>query len=151
MAPFHGPPARILSPLFFQARSLLLSKPCGKKGAPKAAESQLSPKPQGPQKQKPHMAAVPGFKSQRQSSSAALFPTPPPISYTHQHSLFFQFYWAAIVSLGRHGWPHVMEPIISKLSHRLCNQGELLPSAILGGIRFHPRGSKNGHSYLRHP
>ena len=57
---------------------------------------------------KPHsplsgMAAMPGFKSQCQSSSAAPFPTPPTISYTCQHSLFFQLYWAAIVSLGRCG------------------------------------------------
>ena len=49
------------------------------------------------------MAAVPGFKSHRQSSSAAPFPTPPTISYTCQHSQFFQLYWAAIVSLGRCG------------------------------------------------
>ena len=44
---------------------------------------------------------VPGFKSQLQSSSAAPFPTPPTISYTCQHSLFFQLSWAAIVGLGR--------------------------------------------------
>ena len=44
-----------------------------------------------------------GFKSWCQSSSAAPFPTPPTISYTCQHSLFFQLYWAAIVSLGRCG------------------------------------------------
>ena len=49
------------------------------------------------------MAAVPGFKSQCQSSSAAPIPTPPTISHTCQHSLFFQLYWAAIVSPGRCG------------------------------------------------
>ena len=49
------------------------------------------------------MAAVPGFKSQCQSSSAAPFLIPPTISYTCQHSLFFQLYWAAIVSPGRCG------------------------------------------------
>ena len=49
------------------------------------------------------MAAVPGFKSHRQSSSAAPFPTPPTISYTCQHSQVFQLYWAARVSLGRCG------------------------------------------------
>ena len=43
------------------------------------------------------MAAVPGFKSQHQSSSAAPFPTPPTISYTCQYYLFFQLYWAATV------------------------------------------------------
>ena len=51
----------------------------------------------------PCVAAVPGFKSQRQSSSAAPFPTPPTVSYTCQHSLFSECYWAAIVSLGRCG------------------------------------------------
>ena len=49
------------------------------------------------------MAASPGFKSQHQPSSAAPFQTPPTISYTCQHSLFFQLYWAAIVSLGNCG------------------------------------------------
>ena len=34
VAPSHGPPARNLSPLFFQAKSLLLPKPCGKNGSP---------------------------------------------------------------------------------------------------------------------
>ena len=47
--------------------------------------------------------AAPGFKSQSQSSSAAPCPTPPTLSYTSQHSLFFQLDWAAIVSLGRCG------------------------------------------------
>ena len=47
------------------------------------------------------MAAAPGFKSQCQSSSAAPFPIPPTISYTCQHSLFFQLYWDAILSLDR--------------------------------------------------
>ena len=61
--------------------------------------------------------------------------------------VFFQLYWAAIVSLDRQ-WPHGMEPIISKLSHRHCNQGELPPSYILGGSDSHPPGSKHGHSYL---
>ena len=70
----------------------------------------------------PPMAAVPGFKSQCQSSSAAPFPTPPTISYTCQHSPILP------TLLGSHNksgqvWPHGMEPIISKLSHRPCNQG----------------------------
>ena len=33
----HGPPARVLSPLFFPAKSLLLPKPCGKREHPKPA------------------------------------------------------------------------------------------------------------------
>ena len=43
------------------------------------------------------MAAGPRFKSQRPSSFAAPFPTPPTLP------VFFQLYWAAIVSLGRCG------------------------------------------------
>ena len=95
------------------------------------------------------MAAAPGFKSLCQSSSAAPFPTPPTISYTCQHSHILP------ALLGCHSksgqvWPHGMEPLFSKLSHRcrLCNQGELLPSYILGGIHSHPPGSKHAHSYL---
>ena len=91
VAPSHGPSSRILSPLFFPARSLLLPKPCGKREQPKVTWSPSD------------AAAAPGFKSLSQSSSAAPFPTSPTISYTCQHSLFFQLYWAAIVSLGRCG------------------------------------------------
>ena len=69
----HGPPARVLTPLFFLAKSLLLPKLRGKKEHPKAARSS------------PGIAAVPGFKSPRPSSSAAPFPTPPTTSYTCQH------------------------------------------------------------------
>ena len=49
------------------------------------------------------MAAAPVFKSRCQSSSAAPFPTPPTIGYTGQHYVFFQLFWAAIVSPGRCG------------------------------------------------
>ena len=98
----------------------------------------------------PSMAAVPRFKSQCPSSFAAPFLTPPTVSYTCQHSCILP------ALLGCHSksgqvWPHGMEPIISKLSHRPCNQGELLPSPILGGIWSHSHGSKHGHSYLTHP
>ena len=132
MAPSHGPPARVLSPLFFPAKSLLLPKPCGNNKehskttwssflSSKTAWSSLftspklhdplpsPPKPPGPPSPSEprgplsRMAAAPGFKSQCPSSFAALFLTPPTISYTCQHSLFFQLYWAAIVSLGRCG------------------------------------------------
>ena len=115
------------------------------------------PKPCGP----PHllwsrvvpsysMAAGPRFKSQCPSSFAAPFLTPPTVSYTCQHPRSLP------ALLGCHSkseqvWPHGMEPIISKLSHRPCNHGELLPSPILGGIWSHPPGSKHGHSYLTHP
>ena len=41
VAPSHGPPARVLSPLFFPAKSLLLPKPCGKKKHSKITWSSL--------------------------------------------------------------------------------------------------------------
>ena len=75
----------------------------------------------------PSMAAAPRFKSQCPSSFAAPFPTPPTVSYTCQHPCILP------ALLGCHSksgqvWPHGTEPIISKLTHRPCNQGELLPS-----------------------
>ena len=95
----------------------------------------------------PPMAAGPRFKSQHPASFAAPFPTPPTVSYTCQHPRILP------ALLGCHSksgqvWPHGMEPIISKLSRRPCNQGELLPSPILGGSHSHLPGSKQGHSYL---
>ena len=92
------------------------------------------------------MAAVPGFKSQLKSSSAAPFPTPT-ISYTCQHLCILP---ALLDCHSKSGpvWPHGMEPIFSKLSFRCCNQGELLPNYILGRSHSHLPGSKHGHSYL---
>ena len=63
----------------------------------------------------PSMAAVLRFKSQHPSSFAALFLTPPTVSYTCQHPRILP------ALLGCHSksgqvWPHGMEPIISKLS-----------------------------------
>ena len=94
-----------------------------------------------------HMAAVPGFKCQRQSSSATPFPTPPTISYTCQHPGILP---ALLCCHSKSGqvWPQGMEPIFSKLSRRCCNQGELPTSYILGGSHFHLPGSKHSHSYL---
>ena len=89
-----------------------------------------------------------GFKSQHQSSSTAPFPTPPTIIYTCQHSLSFQLYWAATVSLGRYGPMAWNQSSPSSHAGRRCNQGELLPSYILGGSHLHLPGSKQGHSYL---
>ena len=48
-APSHGPPARVLSPLFFPAKSLLLPKPRGKKKHSKTSWSSSFPsEPHGP-------------------------------------------------------------------------------------------------------
>ena len=175
VAPSHGPPARVLSPLFFLAKSLLLPKSRGKKKHSRTTWSSLftplklhdplpsPPKPRGPPYSlqnrmdlslhlrttwsSPSMAAAPRFKSQCPSSFAAPFLTPPTISYICQHPRILP------ALLGCHSksgqvWPHGMEPIISKLSRRPCNQAELLPSPILGRSHSHPPGSKHGHSYL---
>ena len=48
-------------------------------------------------------------------------------------------------------WACGVEPIISKLLCRLCNQGELPPSYVLGGSHSHLHGSKHSHSYLTYP
>ena len=92
-------------------------------------------------------AATPWFKSQRQSSSAAPFPTPPTIRYTCQHSHILPALLGCHSKSGQ-AWHHGMEPIFSKISHRPCNQGELTPSYTLGESHSHPPGSKPGHSYL---
>ena len=93
------------------------------------------------------MAAVPRFKSQRPSSSPAPFLTPPTVSYTCQHPRILPALLGCHSKAGQ-VWPHGVEPILSKLSRRCCNQGELLPSPIMGGSHSHLRGSKHGHSYL---
>ena len=93
------------------------------------------------------MAATPWFKSQCPSSFAAPFLTPPTVSYTCQHPHILSALLGCY-SKSEQVWPHGMEPIISKLSCRPYNQGELLSSAILDRIRSHPPGSKHGHSYL---
>ena len=137
VAPSHGPPARVLSRLSFPARSLLLPKPHGKREHPKAAWSQKIPhgchlglNPSTSLPLQPHFWLLP----QR------VIPASIPV--------FFQVYWAAIV---RQAWPHSMEPIISKLSCRCCNHGELPPSYIMGWSHSHLPGSKHGHGYLTYP
>ena len=174
VAPSHGPPARVLSPLFFQAKSLLQPKPRGKKHSKTTWSSLFTPsEPRGPLYSPseprgpvlyfrtawpslthfrtawsfPSMAAAPRFKSQCPSSFAAPFLTPHTVSYTCQHPGILPAFLGCHSKSGQ-VWPHGMEPIISKLSRRPCNQGELLPRPILGGSHSHPPGSKHGHSYL---
>ena len=137
-------------PFFSPAKSLLLPKPHGKKEHPKATWfSLLSSKtawsspyslcqscmilPLYPKSlwSSLSVATAPRFKSQHPSSSAAPFPTPPTISYTGQHSRILPALLGCH-SKSRQVWPHGVEPVFSKLSHRLCNQGELPPSYIMG-------------------
>ena len=159
----HGPAARVLPPLSsWQSLSCCLSR-VAKRSTPKPHGPLYSPsEPRGPlpfpseprgspihsRTVRPpiyfraiwstvSMAAGPRFKYQHPSSFAAPFPTPPTVSYTCQHPRILP------ALLGCHSksgqvWPHGMEPTISKLSHRPCNQGELRPCPILGGIRFYP-------------
>ena len=113
--------ALFLSPQNLVVLSFFTSEPHGPLPFPSEPHGSLS------------MAATPRFKSQCPSSFAAPFVTPPTVSYTCQHPRILP------ALLGCHSksgqvWPHGMEPIFSKLSHRPCNQGELLPSPILGGI-----------------
>ena len=68
---------------------------------PNSLPSHVIPKKTHGPKKRRLMAAAPGFKSQRQSSSAAPFLAPPTIGYSCQHS--------------RQVWPCGVEPIISKL------------------------------------
>ena len=93
------------------------------------------------------LAASLGFKSQHQSSSAAPFLTPPTIGHSCQHS-HIPPALLGCHSKSRQVWPCGVEPIISKVLCRLCNQGELTPSYIMGWNHSHPPGSKHGHSYL---
>ena len=95
------------------------------------------------------MAATSRFKSQRPSSFAAPFPTPPTISYTCQYPRILPALLGCHCKSGQ-VWPHGKEPIISKLSRRRCNQGKLLPSYILGGSHSH-LPDERGHSYLTYP
>ena len=58
------------------------------------------------------MAAGPRFKSQRPSSFAAPFLTPPTVSYTCQHPCILPALLGCH-SKSRQVWPHGMEPVIS--------------------------------------
>ena len=83
-----------------------------------------------------HLPLQPHFRLLLQSAIPASIPVLPALLGCHSKS--------------GQVWPHGVEPIISKLSPRPCNQGELLPSPILGGSHSHLPGSKHGHSYLTH-
>ena len=107
--------------------------------------------PKRPMVPKRHcMAAVPGFKSQCQSSSATPFLTPPTIGHSCQHSHIFPALLGCHCKFGQ-VWPCGVEPIISKLLCRPCNQGQLYPSYIMDWNHSHLPGSKHGHSYLTYP
>ena len=86
-APSHGPPAGVLSPLFFPAKSLLLPKPPDEKKHSKTTWS----------------SPIHSIRTSWSSPFPSEPHSPPTIRYTCQHSPFFQLYWAAIVSPGRCG------------------------------------------------
>ena len=153
VAPSHGPPARVFSPLSFpvsllhsskllrESSALLLHlvfqlpKLCGK-GSPKSMLFQPS-----------SMAAMPGFKSQSQSSSGAPFLTPPTVSYTCQHYLFFHPFLAAIVSLGRRG-PMAWSQSYPSSHTGPVTRGSCLP--VTSWVEVTPilLAPKHSHSYL---
>ena len=120
-----------LLPSFLSCMAKGAPKPCGSPSLlAKAVWSFFLPKLCGAL---PSMAARPRFKPQHQSSSAALFPIPPTISYTCQHYCIFLALLGCSSKSGQ-VWPCGMERIISKLSHRCCNrQGLGVPS------QSHPR------------
>ena len=110
-----------------------------------------TPKPRGPNhplwlprlglNPSTHLPLQPHFRLLLQSATPASIP------------VFFQHPRIFPALLGCHSksgqvWPHGVEPIISKLSRRCCNQRGLPPSYILGGSHSYPPGSKQGHSYL---
>ena len=139
VAPSHGPPATVLSPLSFPARSLLLPKPHGKREHPKAS---WSPPIQHGCPTWVYISA-PIFHCSLISDS----------SHNQLHLPAFPILSALLGCHSKSGqvWPHGIEPIFSKLSGRPCNQGELPPSYILGGSHSHPPGSKHSHSCLTYP
>ena len=97
---------------FSPARSLLLPKPHGKREHPKAAQSQLSPKPCGAK------------KTSRPAAPIALYS---PISDSSYNQLHLPAFPILPTLLGCHSysgqvWPHDVEPIICKLSCSCCNQ-----------------------------
>ena len=93
------------------------------------------------------MAAMPGFKSQHQSSFATPLPTLPTIGCQLPASPYFSSFSGCHSKSGQ-VWPCGVEPIISKLLRRLCNHGDLPPSYIMGWRHSHPPASKQGHSCL---
>ena len=101
VAPSHGPPAGVLSPLFFPAKSLLLPKLRGKKEHPKTTWSSLfSPKPHGPLSLwLPRLGLNPSASLPLKPHFRLLLQSVTPASIP----VFFQLYWASRVSLGRCG------------------------------------------------
>ena len=122
VAPSRGPPARVLSSLFLQAKSLLLPKPpepCGPNSCPSCVVS-TPPKPCGPNLCPSHVVIscqsceVPTYSAKASWFSLGLnphanLPLQPHFRLLLQSvtpasiPVFFQLYWAAIVSLGRYG------------------------------------------------
>ena len=152
VAPSHGPPARVLSPLFFPAKFLLLPKPCGD---PKSLVLTLAQAQRCPLRQScvflhlewlPRLGLNPSTSLPLQPHSQLLLQSVIPVSIP----VFFQLYWAAIVDPSRRG-PRAWSRSFPSSPTSSCNQGELLPTYLWGGSHSHLPGSKLGHSYLTYP
>ena len=118
VAPSHGPPARVLSPLFFQAKSLLQPKPRGKKHSKTTWSSLFTPsEPRGPLYSPQNRVvlsihprtALPLWLPRLGLNPSAHLPLQPHFCPLLQSvtpasiPVFFQLYWAAIVSPDRCG------------------------------------------------
>ena len=162
--PSHGLPPRDLLPLSFPVRShivsvpspafsllcsskplrespacllhlvLLLPKPCGK-GSPKTTWLALHGCQCLGLNPGINLPLQPHFQLLPQSATPASTP------------VFFEPFWAAIVSMGRRGPVAWSEPSPSSPTGTV-NQGELPPSYVMGRCHSHLPGSKLGHSYL---
>ena len=95
-------------------------------------------------------AAAPGFKSRASLPPQPHFRLLPQSVTPVSIPVFFQLYWAAIVSLGRCG-PMAWSQSSPSSHAGPVTRGELPPSYIFGGSHFHPPDSKHGHSYLTCP
>ena len=123
-----------------QSLTCFLSR-VAKREHPKAAQSQLSPKLRNPKKPPawlPHLGLNPRANFPLQPHFWHL----PQLATAASIPLFFQLYWAAIVS------PMVWSQSSPSSHAGSVTRGKLPPSCIMGWRHSHPPGSKPGHSYL---
>ena len=167
VAPSHGPPARVLSPLFFPAKSLLLPKPHGPSLSLRTAWSSSfyfrTSWPSFPFQNR--LALLTHFRTTWSSPSmaAALGLNPSahlPLQPHFRHLLqsvtpasipvFFQLYWAAIVSPGRCG-PMAWSQSSPSFHAGPVTRGSCFPVPSWVEVTPIPLAQKHGHSYLTPP